>query len=190
MPLPVISNFILPDPRVCSFWILVWDANINVLAGSADRLFWVSSPPSHAYQSKDIWASQKPVRGFFLIILSVRVIPSLYLPTGCLSSLCTGYWFIHVKYHELGDTYFLFGSWLISLAVCTGIRDMRIGYFWSARPVHSATGPTVLVLMFLVCFLPTGLGMVHVCSPYVARTQPDKLLHLGMRTSSQKQPYP
>lgn len=161
----------------CSCW-LCWPAVLGIIS-TLSRL-----------SVKRYMGSQKPVRGFFLIILSVRIIPSLYLPTGCLSSLCIGYWFIHVKYHELGDTYFLFGSWLISLPVCTGIRDIRIGYFWSARPVHSATRPTVLVLMFLICFLPIGLGMVHVCSLYVARTQPDKFLHLGMRTSSQKQPYP
>jgi len=56
--------------------------------------------------------------------------------------------------------------------------------------MHSAANPTVLVLTFLIDFLPVGLGMVHVCSTYVASTESTKVLHLGMRTSSQKQPHP
>lgn len=54
MPLPVISSFILRDPRECSFLILVSDANIIVLADSADWLSWVSSL-CYNYQSKDTW---------------------------------------------------------------------------------------------------------------------------------------
>lgn len=52
--------------------------------------------------------------------------------------------------------------------------------------MHSAASPTVLVLMFLTGFLPIGLGMVHICSRYVGRTQSAKALQLEMRTSSQK----
>lgn len=52
--------------------------------------------------------------------------------------------------------------------------------------MHAAASPTVLVLMLLVGFLPIELGMVHVCSRYVARTQSARILSLGIRTFSQK----